>query len=98
MLFRSATPDIEMYRAVRPALLTTKLVRELRLLERQTHRSGRDTVSHPKIEHDDHANAACGVLWLLQHRARMAAVQQYALHAGEVLGGPRDRAWLQLMG
>jgi hypothetical protein len=37
-------------------------VRELRLLERATHRSGRDTVDHPKAGHDDHANAACGAI------------------------------------
>jgi hypothetical protein len=41
------------------------LVRELRLLERQTHRSGRDTVNHPRGEHDDYANVVCGALWLL---------------------------------
>jgi hypothetical protein len=37
-------------------------VRELRLLERHTHRSGRDTIDHPKGGHDDHANVVCGVL------------------------------------
>jgi hypothetical protein len=41
------------------------LVRELRLLERQTHRSGKDTVNHPRNEHDDLANVVCGVLWRL---------------------------------
>lgn len=39
-----------------------KLLRELRLLERHTHRSGRDTVDHPRGEHDDLANSCCGVL------------------------------------
>ena len=39
-----------------------RLLRELRLLERHTHRSGRDTVDHGRNGHDDHANAACGVL------------------------------------
>jgi len=38
------------------------LLRELRLLERRTHRSGRDAVDHPRGGHDDHANAVCGVL------------------------------------
>ena len=33
-----------------------KLLRELRLLERHTHRSGKDTVDHPRNGHDDHAN------------------------------------------
>jgi hypothetical protein len=39
-----------------------KLVRELRLLERHTHRSGKDSVEHPRNGRDDHANAVCGVL------------------------------------
>jgi hypothetical protein len=37
------------------------LLRELRLLERQTHRGGRDTIDHPKRGgNDDYANAVCG--------------------------------------
>jgi hypothetical protein len=39
-----------------------KLIRELRLLERHTHRSGRDSCDHGRGGHDDHANAVCGVL------------------------------------
>ena len=39
-----------------------KLLRELRLLERHTHRSGRDSVDHPRNGHDDHANSVAGVL------------------------------------
>ena len=39
-----------------------RLLRELRLLERHTHRSGKDTIDHPKNGHDDYANAVCGVL------------------------------------
>jgi hypothetical protein len=39
-----------------------KLLRELRLLERHTARSGKDTVDHPRGGHDDHANAVCGCL------------------------------------
>jgi hypothetical protein len=39
-----------------------KLLRELRLLERQTHRGGKDSVDHPRGDHDDYANACCGVL------------------------------------
>jgi hypothetical protein len=41
-----------------------RLIRELRLLERRTHRSGKDTVEHPRNGHDDHANVVCGVLSL----------------------------------
>ena len=36
------------------------LLRELRLLERATHRSGRDTVDHGRRGSDDFANAVCG--------------------------------------
>ena len=36
------------------------LLKELRLLERQTHRSGKDTVDHGKRGSDDHSNALCG--------------------------------------
>jgi hypothetical protein len=37
-----------------------KLLRELRLLERRTHRSGKDTVDHGRSGSDDHANALAG--------------------------------------
>ena len=42
-----------------------KLLRELRLLERITHRSGKDQTSHPKGGRDDFANAVCGALYLV---------------------------------
>jgi hypothetical protein len=38
------------------------LLRELRLLERRTHRSGKDSVDHGRTGHDDFANAVCGAL------------------------------------
>jgi hypothetical protein len=38
------------------------LLRELRLLERHTHRSGKDSIDHPKNGRDDYANAVCGCL------------------------------------
>jgi hypothetical protein len=37
------------------------LLRELRLLERQTHRGGRDVIDHPRLGSDDFANALTGV-------------------------------------
>lgn len=40
------------------------LLRELRLLERRTHRSGKDSVDHPRAGSDDLANALCGALYL----------------------------------
>ena len=45
-----------------------KLLRELRLLERHVHRSGKDHVDHPKNGSDDYANAVCGVLHSLAAR------------------------------
>jgi hypothetical protein len=47
------------------------LIRELRLLERHTHRSGKDTVDHGRNGSDDHANAVCGLLRTLVARAPM---------------------------
>jgi hypothetical protein len=41
-----------------------KLLRELRLLERRTARSGRDSVDHGPTGSDDLANALAGCLWL----------------------------------
>ena len=38
------------------------LLKEFRLLERHTHRSGKDTVDHGRNGHDDHSNACAGVL------------------------------------
>jgi hypothetical protein len=39
-----------------------RLLREVRLLERRTHRSGRDSVDHGRSGHDDYVNAVAGVL------------------------------------
>jgi Transposase IS66 family len=36
------------------------LIRELRLLERQAHRGGRESVDHPRRGSDDLANSVCG--------------------------------------
>ena len=44
-----------------------RLLKELRLLERQTHRGGRESVDHPRGAHDDYANATCGVLRMLSN-------------------------------
>jgi hypothetical protein len=41
-----------------------QLVRELRLLERRTSRSGRDAVNHPVGGSDDYSNSLAGCLWL----------------------------------
>jgi Terminase large subunit, ATPase domain len=42
------------------------LLRELRLLERVTHRGGKDSVDHPKRGSDDYANALCGCAVLVK--------------------------------
>lgn len=42
-----------------------KLIRELRTLERQVHRSGKDSVDHPRGGSDDRANAVFGAMWIL---------------------------------
>ena len=39
-----------------------QLIRELRLLERRTHRSGRDTVDHGQGGSDDYANSLAGAI------------------------------------
>ena len=39
-----------------------RLLKELRLLERRVHRSGKDSVDHGRSGHDDYANAVCGCL------------------------------------
>ena len=44
------------------------LIRELRLLERYTHRGGKDTVDAPKNQPEDHANSVCGALRQLSSR------------------------------
>jgi hypothetical protein len=59
------------------------LIRELRLLERRTARSGRDVVDHGRNGHDDYANALFGALYLA------ASVPQYVqadAHCVDVFG------------
>jgi hypothetical protein len=63
------------------------LLRELRLLERRTHRSGRDTVDHAPGGHDDCANATLGVASLLS-----ANVNDYDETLSWVFGAGKDPA------
>src|SRR5215467_11915294 len=68
-----------------------RLIRELRLLERRTHRSGKDTIEHPRNGHDDHANVVCGVLSLL---APPAFEQPNKLASPIIVsGGPITHLW-----
>jgi hypothetical protein len=68
-----------------------KLLRELRLLERHTHRSGRDTVDHPKGGRDDHANAVCGVAVLVGGAALSVASLITPSLLGRLASMPRYR-------
>src|SRR5262249_55339806 len=71
---KSPRPKAELYLECLPTFTRgfvrlpdhARLIRELRLLERRTHRSGKDTVEHPRNGHDDHANVVCGLLNLLR--------------------------------
>lgn len=40
-----------------------RMVRELRLLERRTHRSGKDSIDHPRGGSDDYANVLAGAIY-----------------------------------
>ena len=47
-----------------------RLITQLCNLERTTSRTGKDTISHPKRQHDDLANACCGALLLAAANSR----------------------------
>jgi hypothetical protein len=69
-----------------------RLIRELRLLERRTHRSGKDVVEHPRYCRDDYANATCGVLSLLMAVPRVPEVpivQPFSLDRTNLPAGAR---------
>lgn len=63
-----------------------RLIRELRLLERRTSRSGKDSVDHPANGSDDYANALAGAM----HAAMVRRTGTYTL-AG--VNGPDDVKW-----
>lgn len=48
-----------------------RLIRELRLLERRVHRSGKDSVDHGVGGSDDYANSVCGVIATLASKIPM---------------------------
>jgi hypothetical protein len=64
------------------------------MLERQTHRGGRDTVDHPRRGSDDLANAVCGC-------AALAFASGDFDPSYSWLGGPDDwqraRLWAHIM-
>jgi hypothetical protein len=68
-----------------------RLIRELRLLERRTHRSGKDSVDHGQGGSDDYANAVCGCVQLAiaEHRTPVAA-----LSAPRMITGHSEPYWI----
>ncbi len=66
-----------------------RLVRELKALERRTHRAGKDVVSHPAQGHDDAANALVGCLRLAVRPPNM--LQSGGLEGGYGTLGPNWR-------
>jgi hypothetical protein len=72
------------------------LLRELRLLERSTHRSGRDTVDRSRNGSDDYANALCGCA---VHAVKPGYDTSMAWVSGgdEVSEEDRNRQWRALM-
>jgi Terminase large subunit, ATPase domain len=72
------------------------LLRELRLLERSTHRSGRDTVDHGRNGSDDYANSLCGCA---VHAVNPGYDTSIAWVSGgdEVSEEDRNRQWRALM-
>ena len=65
------------------------LVRELRLLERRTARSGKDTVDHGVGGHDDHANALFGAMSLATQPPRAKICGPVIVYGGRP-GGQFD--------
>ena len=59
----------------------TRLIRELRLLERRTSRAGRDVIDAPRGISEDHANATCGALALLAGRKQPLVINAELLAA-----------------
>jgi hypothetical protein len=60
------------------------LLRELRLLERQAHRGGRESVDHPRGsgQHDDYANSVCLVLHALSNAKGFTASDMWMANHG----------------
>jgi hypothetical protein len=65
-----------------------QLLRELRLLERQTHRSGKDTVDHGRSGSDDHANALCGAATFAVGRSGYDSSMAWVSHTDGVRDDP----------
>jgi phage terminase large subunit-like protein len=72
-VFPSAKPKSDLYRELLPMLNAhrcmlldnPRLIQQLCGLERRTARSGKDSIDHAPMAHDDVANAAAGALLLV---------------------------------
>lgn len=62
------------------------LVRELRLLERRTGRSGKDTVDHPQNGSDDYANALAGAAWLVMSKKNVSPAALFGTYGSTPYG------------
>jgi len=100
---RAAKPKGQLYLEALPVFTRglaripdhARLVRELRLLERRTHRSGKDTVEHPKNGHDDFANVTCGLFSLLAPPAfEQPSVTAMPVTAGSLRAGVPGGSYL----
>lgn len=67
-----------------------QLVRELRLLERRTSRSGRDSVDHPQGGTDDYANALAGCIHITMRPGIKPAVAVFGTYCDQQDYGPRQ--------
>ena len=73
---QSEAPKSDLYLAALPVLTSgkvelpdhTRLIRQLRGLERRTARSGKDSVDHGPRGKDDIANSVCGLIALLKYK------------------------------
>jgi hypothetical protein len=70
-----------------------RLLRELRLLERRTHRSGKDSVDHGRVGHDDSANCLCACAVLSARRGYPTDLS-WVSDSGSADNAEQERAFL----
>jgi hypothetical protein len=68
-----------------------RLLRELRLLERKTHRSGKDSVDHGRNGTDDYANAVCGVMYALSNHLGYLPYEMWVSNNADEVVVPQPR-------
>jgi len=74
----------------------TLLLRELRGLERRTHRGGWDTADHGAHGFDAHANVLCSCVYVAIHEARKPKVLVGAFDPqGRVAYLPKNNPWME---